>query len=64
MVETIAKRLHKFQWHHTKLRIKDPKVTIPFYEEHFGFTLLHKMDFADMKFSSYFVGILTPGEKK
>jgi lactoylglutathione lyase len=54
----------KFQWHHTMLRVKDPKVSIPFYETHFGFTLLHKMDFNDLKFSVYFIAILTPGEKE
>lgn len=46
------------------LRIKDPKVSVPFYENHFGFTLLHKMDFADMKFSLFFLAILPDGEKE
>ena len=62
MVETAAEE-HKFQWHHTLLRIKDPKVSVPFYEEHFGFTLLHKMEMKEMKFDIYFLAILTPGEK-
>jgi Glyoxalase/Bleomycin resistance protein/Dioxygenase superfamily len=32
-------------WQQTMLRIKDPKRTIPFYEEHFGFKLIHKYQF-------------------
>lgn len=31
-----------FTWQQTMLRIKNPAVTVPFYVDHFGFTLIHK----------------------
>lgn len=31
---------HNFSWQQTMLRIKDPKVTVPFYERHFGMKLV------------------------
>ncbi|XP_044762602.1 lactoylglutathione lyase [Coccinella septempunctata] len=40
----------------TMLRIKDPKVSIPFYTEVLGMSLLCKLDFPAMSFSLYFVG--------
>lgn len=33
---------HHFSWQQTMLRIKDPKVSVPFYENHFGFKLIHR----------------------
>jgi len=39
----------------TMLRIKDPKVSVPFYEKHFGMQLVHKYDFPQWKFSLYFL---------
>ena len=45
------------------LRIKDPKVSVPFYQKHFGFTLLHTMDFPEYKFSLNFLAILPEGEE-
>ena len=32
-------------WQQTMLRIKDPKVSVPFYERHFGMKLVHRYDF-------------------
>mmetsp|Transcript_11786 Transcript_11786/g.33949 ORF Transcript_11786/g.33949 Transcript_11786/m.33949 type:complete len:359 (+) Transcript_11786:32-1108(+) len=37
------------------LRIKDPAVSVPFYEKHFGMKLVHKYDFPQFKFSLYFL---------
>jgi len=37
------------------LRIKDPKVSVPFYEKNFGMKLVHKYDFPAFKFSLYFM---------
>eukprot|EP00927_Polykrikos_kofoidii_P051441 TRINITY_DN45240_c0_g1_i1.p1 TRINITY_DN45240_c0_g1~~TRINITY_DN45240_c0_g1_i1.p1 ORF type:complete len:369 (-),score=63.04 TRINITY_DN45240_c0_g1_i1:230-1336(-) len=37
------------------LRIKDPAVSIPFYQKHFGMKLVHKYDFLEYKFSLYFL---------
>jgi len=39
----------------TMLRIKDPKVSVPFYEKHFEMQLVHKYDFPQWKFSLYFL---------
>jgi len=44
------------------LRIKDPTVTVPFYEKHFGMKLITKYTFNQWKFSLYFMGLLRPGE--
>lgn len=48
----------------TMFRIKDPKVSLPFYSQVLGMKLLTKSDFPDMKFSLYFMGYeeSTPGE--
>jgi len=51
------------QWHHTMIRIRDPTVTVPFYEKHFGMKLITKYTFNQWKFSLYFLAILRPGEK-
>lgn len=37
-------------------RIKDPKVSLPFYSKVLGMKLLTKADFPSMKFSLYFMG--------
>jgi len=39
----------------TMLRIKDPAVSVPFYENNFGMKLVHKYDFPQFKFSLYFM---------
>lgn len=33
---------HNFSWQQTMLRIRDPKVSVPFYVDNFGFQLIHK----------------------
>ena len=40
----------------TMLRIKDPDVSVAFYRDVLGMTLLDRYDFPDMKFSLYFLG--------
>jgi len=52
---------HKFSWQQTMLRIKDPLVTLPFYEQNFGFKLIHKYDFPQWNFSLYFLGSVPDG---
>ncbi|QWF16024.1 lactoylglutathione lyase [Lysobacter capsici] len=44
-----------FVFNHTMLRIKDPKVSLDFYTRVLGFTLVRKRDFAEAKFSLYFL---------
>lgn len=43
------------------LRIKDPKVSVPFYEKHFGMKLVHTYDFPQWKFSIYFLELQPQG---
>jgi lactoylglutathione lyase len=45
------------------LRIKDPKITIPFYEQNFGFKLIHTYDFPQWKFRLFFLAIVPPEEE-
>mmetsp|Transcript_23003 Transcript_23003/g.57648 ORF Transcript_23003/g.57648 Transcript_23003/m.57648 type:complete len:330 (+) Transcript_23003:136-1125(+) len=54
-------------WHQTMLRIKDPKATLPFYKDLFGFDHIDTLDFPQWKFSIYFLthlpdGVSVPGE--
>ena len=59
---TSALNPRRFSLQQTMLRIKDPKVSVPFYEENFGMNLLHRYDFPQWQFSIYFMGIPPPGE--
>ena len=40
----------------TMLRIKDPALSVPFYQDVLGMTLLDRYDFPAMEFSLYFMG--------
>jgi lactoylglutathione lyase len=51
-----------FSWQQTMLRIKDPKITVPFFLNHFGFTLIHTYNFPQWGFSLYFLAILPAGQ--
>lgn len=51
-----------YSWQQTMLRIKDPKVSVPYYQNHYGFQLLHQYDFPQWSFSLYFLAILPEGE--
>eukprot|EP00468_Gymnochlora_sp_CCMP2014_P008189 CAMPEP_0167760796 /NCGR_PEP_ID=MMETSP0110_2-20121227/11788_1 /TAXON_ID=629695 /ORGANISM="Gymnochlora sp., Strain CCMP2014" /LENGTH=339 /DNA_ID=CAMNT_0007647353 /DNA_START=201 /DNA_END=1220 /DNA_ORIENTATION=+ len=48
----------KPSWQQTMLRIKDPKVSVPYYEQKYGMRLLDKYDFPDMSFSLYFMATI------
>jgi lactoylglutathione lyase len=45
-----------FVMNQTMLRIKDPARSVPFYRDVLGMTMLDRYDFAEMKFSLYFMG--------
>lgn len=47
----------------TMLRIKDPKVSVPWYIENFGMTLIHWIDFPQWKFTVYFLQVLEDGQE-
>ena len=38
---------------HTMFRIKDPRISIPFYTQTIGMTLVHRSDSAGGKFTNY-----------
>ena len=44
------------------LRIKDPKVSVPFFQKHFGMTLVDEYHFPTMNFSLYFLATLPEDE--
>ncbi len=46
---------HGFVLNHSMLRVKDPAVALDFYTRIFGMRVLRKLDFAEMKFSLYFL---------
>ncbi|MFM0172648.1 lactoylglutathione lyase [Paraburkholderia sediminicola] len=40
---------------HTMLRVRDPQISLRFYQENFGMKLVNKFDFPQGKFSLYFL---------
>ena len=42
-------------WQQAMIRVKDPEVSIAFYEKHFGFQLVDKYVFPQWKFGVYFL---------
>jgi lactoylglutathione lyase len=51
-----------FVLNQTMLRIRDPKVSLKFYCEVLGMSLLQKVDFPEYQFSLYFLAYLQEGE--
>jgi lactoylglutathione lyase len=45
-----------YRMNQTMLRIKDPEISIPFYRDVLGMTLLDRYDFPNMEFTLYFMG--------
>mmetsp|Transcript_36764 Transcript_36764/g.80623 ORF Transcript_36764/g.80623 Transcript_36764/m.80623 type:complete len:353 (-) Transcript_36764:122-1180(-) len=54
-METPIGTKYRANFQQTMLRIKDPKVSVPFYEQNFGMKLIHRYDFPEFKFSLYFL---------
>lgn len=46
----------------TMLRVRDPEVSVAFYRDILGMSLLGRFDFEAMEFSLYFMGYLDAGE--
>ena len=55
-------RPFKFSWQQTMLRIKDPKISVPYYCDNYGFKQIIHYDFPQWNFSLYFLAILKEGE--
>lgn len=51
-----------FVLNQTMLRVRDPQASLAFYRDVLGMTLLQQLDFAEMKFSLYFLAYLKDGE--
>lgn len=56
------KETEGFVFNHTMLRIKDPTVSLNFYTNVLGMTLLRTLDFPEMQFSLYFLARLRDDE--
>lgn len=60
--QSTANATQNFTFNHTMLRVKDPKISLKFYQEILGMTLLHKKSYPDAKFDLYFLAKLTDEE--
>ncbi|ORY80014.1 lactoylglutathione lyase [Protomyces lactucae-debilis] len=49
-----------YKFNHTMIRIKDPKVSLPFYQKNFGMKLIDTKDMPDAKFCLYFLAFDSP----
>ena len=49
-----------YSFNHTMLRIKDPKVTVKFYQDHFGMSVLATMPVPELGFTNYFLACDQP----
>ncbi|AFY02471.1 lactoylglutathione lyase [Bdellovibrio bacteriovorus] len=55
------KETQQYVFNHTMLRIKDPKASLDFYTRVLGMTLVRKLDFAEWKFSLFFLAYVPEG---
>jgi len=52
-----------YVFNHTMLRVRDPKVSLDFYTRVLGMRLLRKLDFAEWKFSLFFLAYVPEGQE-
>ncbi len=57
-----AQATNGYTFNHTMLRIKNPAISLKFYQEILGMTLLHTIRFPDAQFDLYFLAKLTEEE--
>lgn len=62
VMEARSSNANGWQWQQTMLRIKDPAVSLPFYRDNFGLTLIAHLRFPEYKFDLYFLASLPEGE--
>lgn len=55
------KETQAYTFNHTMLRIKDPKASLDFYTRVLGMKLVRKLDFAEWKFSLFFLAYVPEG---
>ena len=60
LCENVDTETQSYVFNQTMLRIKNPKVSLDFYTRIIGMKLYRKLDFPDMKFTLYFLGL--PGD--
>lgn len=61
--ETVPEATRGFVLNHTMLRVKDPAVSLDFYSRVLGMRVLRRLDFAEMKFSLYFLARVADGDQ-
>lgn len=54
---------HDFVFNQTMLRIKDPELSVAFYRDVLGMTLLDRFDFPEMRFSLYFMAYVRTSDE-
>ncbi len=57
LCENVDQDTQSFVFNQTMLRIKDPEVSLDFYTRVIGMKLYRKLDFPEMKFTLYFLGM-------
>ena len=57
LCESVDEDTQSFVFNQTMLRIKDPKVSLDFYTRIIGMKLYRKLDFPEMQFTLYFLGM-------